>query len=41
VVVAELARRLVAPRLEELTFRENRVLRGPDKLVVGYDALLP
>ena len=41
VVVAELARRLVAPRLEELTFRENRVLRGPDKLVIGYDALLP
>ena len=41
VVVAELARRLVAPRLEELTYRENRVLRGPNKLVVGYDALLP
>jgi cytochrome P450 len=41
VVVAELARRLVAPRLEELTYRDNRVLRGPNKLVVGYDALLP
>lgn len=41
VVVAELARRLVAPRLEELTYRENRVLRGPSRLVVGYDALLP
>jgi hypothetical protein len=41
VVVAELARRLVAPRLEELTYRENRVLRGPNKLVVGFDALLP
>jgi cytochrome P450 len=41
VVVAELARRLVAPRLEELENRENRVLRGPSRLVVGYDALLP
>src|SRR3954447_15898442 len=41
VVVAELARRLVAPRLEELAYRENRVLRGPKRLVVGYDALQP
>ncbi|MCU1673936.1 MAG: hypothetical protein JWN77_2049 [Frankiales bacterium] len=41
VVVAELARRLVAPRLDELAYRENRVLRGPSRLVVGYDALLP
>ena len=41
VVVAELARRLVAPRLEDLAYRENRVLRGPSRLVVGYDALLP
>jgi cytochrome P450 len=41
VVVAELARRLVAPRLEELTYRENRVLRGPSRLTLGYDALLP
>ena len=41
VVFAELARRLVAPRLEELEYRENRVLRGPSRLVVGYDELLP
>jgi cytochrome P450 len=41
IVFAELARRLVAPRLEELDYRENRVLRGPSRLVVGYDALLP
>jgi cytochrome P450 len=40
VVVSELARRLVAPRLEELEYRENRVLRGPSRLVLGYDALL-
>jgi cytochrome P450 len=41
IVFAELARRLVAPRLEQLEFRENRVLRGPSRLVVGYEALLP
>jgi cytochrome P450 len=41
IVVAELARRLVAPRLEELEYRDNRVLRGPSRLVIGYDALLP
>ncbi len=41
VVVAELARRLVAPTLEDLRYRENRVLRGPARLVVGYEALLP
>ena len=41
VVVAELARRLVSPRLEDLTYRENRVLRGPSRLVLGYEALLP
>jgi cytochrome P450 len=41
IVLAELARRLVAPRLEELAYRENRVLRGPSRLVVGYDALQP
>ena len=39
IVVAELARRLVNPRLDELTYRENRVLRGPSRLVVGYDDL--
>lgn len=41
IVVAELARRLVAPRIEELEYRDNRVLRGPSRLVLGYDALLP
>jgi cytochrome P450 len=41
IVVGELARRLVSPRLEDLAYRENRVLRGPSRLVVGYDALLP
>ena len=40
VVLAELARRLQGPRLEDLAYRENRVLRGPSRLVVGYDALL-
>jgi cytochrome P450 len=41
VVVAELARRLVSPRLEELAFRENRVLRGPSRLVLSYDDVRP
>ena len=41
VVVAELARRLVNPRQGELAYRENRVLRGPSRLVVEYDDLLP
>ena len=41
VVVAELARRLVSPVLQDLRYRENRVLRGPGRLVVGYEALLP
>jgi cytochrome P450 len=41
IVVAELARRLVSPRIEELEYRDNRVLRGPSRLVLGYDALLP
>jgi cytochrome P450 len=40
VVLAELARRLVEPRLEALEYRENRVLRGPSRLEVGFDALL-
>ncbi len=35
VVLADLARRLVDPRLEELTYRENRVLRGPATLVIS------
>ncbi|MCW2571241.1 MAG: hypothetical protein JWO88_1299 [Frankiales bacterium] len=41
IVLAELARRLVAPQLEELAYRENRVLRGPSRLVVGFEALVP
>ena len=41
IVLAELARRLVGPRVEDLAYRENRVLRGPSRLVVGFDALLP
>jgi cytochrome P450 len=41
IVFAELARRLVNPRLGELTYRDNRVLRGPSRLDVGFDALLP
>jgi len=40
-VLAELARRLVNPRLDDLTYRENRVLRGPARLVVGFDDVLP
>ncbi|MEO6205725.1 MAG: cytochrome P450 [Mycobacteriales bacterium] len=39
IVIAELARRLVNPRLDHLEYRENRVLRGPSNLVVGYDEL--
>jgi cytochrome P450 len=41
IVFAELARRLVNPRLGELTYRDNRVLRGPARLNVEFDALLP
>jgi cytochrome P450 len=41
IVFAELARRLVNPRLGELTYRDNRVLRGPSRLGVEFDALLP
>jgi hypothetical protein len=41
IVFAELARRLVGPRLDELAYRDNRVLRGPSRLVVGFDAILP
>ncbi len=39
IVIAELARRLVNPQLDHLEYRENRVLRGPSNLVVGYDEL--
>ena len=39
-VAAQLACSEAMPRLEELEYRENRVLRGPKRLVVGYDDLL-
>lgn len=41
IALTALARRLVSPRLGELTYRENRVLRGPAQLEVAYEALLP
>jgi cytochrome P450 len=41
IVFAELARRLVNPRLGEVAYRENRVLRGPSHLEVAFDALAP
>jgi cytochrome P450 len=41
IVFAELARRLVNPRLGELTYRDNRILRGPARLEVEFEALLP
>jgi cytochrome P450 len=40
IVLTELARRLVNPRLDDLVYRENRVLRGPARLLVGFDAVL-
>jgi cytochrome P450 len=40
IVFAELARRLVNPRLGDLTYRDNRVLRGPARLQVEFDALV-
>ena len=39
VALTALARRLDNPRLGELTYRESRVLRGPARLRVEYDAL--
>ena len=39
VVLHDLARRLVAPELGELVYRENRVLRGPATLTISYDGL--
>jgi cytochrome P450 len=39
VVLHDLARRLVEPRLEAVTYRENRVLRGPARMQVSYAAL--
>ena len=39
VVLHDLARRLVDPELAELTYRENRVLRGPARLGIGYSGL--
>ena len=41
IALTALARRLVSPRLCELTYRENRVLRGPARLEVAYEAMLP
>ena len=41
IVLHDLARRLVRPRLEELTYRENRVLRGPAVLRIAHDGVLP
>jgi cytochrome P450 len=41
IALTALARRLVAPSLVGLTYRENRVLRGPARLEVAYEALLP
>jgi cytochrome P450 len=41
IVFAELARRLVNPRLGALDYRDNRVLRGPSRLEVEFDELLP
>ena len=40
IVFAELARRLVNPRLGALDYRDNRVLRGPARLEVEFDELL-
>ena len=39
VVLHDLARRLVDPRLGEVTYRENRVLRGPARMPVSYSGL--
>ena len=39
VALTALARRLVRPRLAELTYRESRVLRGPARLEVEHDGL--
>ena len=39
VVLRDLAQRLVDPELAELTYRENRVLRGPATLEIRYSGL--
>jgi cytochrome P450 len=39
VVLHDLARRLVDPELRELTYRENRVLRGPARMEIEYRGL--
>ena len=39
VVLHDLARRLVDPELDGLAYRENRVLRGPSRLVVRHSGL--
>jgi cytochrome P450 len=41
IALTALARRLVEPRLGELAYRENRVLRGPSRLEVAYAQLRP
>ena len=40
VVLYDLARRLVDPALGELTYRENRVLRGPARMEISYRDLV-
>jgi cytochrome P450 len=41
ITLTALARRLVRPRLDGLTYRDNRVLRGPAVLDVAHDGVLP
>lgn len=41
VVLGDLARRLVDPEVEELTYRDNRVLRGPATLRISCARILP
>lgn len=41
IALTALARRLVKPTLGQLTYRENRVLRGPAQLEVRYTHVLP
>ena len=39
-VFAEFARRVSHPALETLEYRDNRVLRGPERMEVTFDAIL-
>lgn len=41
IALQALASRLVEPRLGELSYRENRVLRGPGRLEIVHEGLLP